>query len=74
MNWILFLSDIENAIEIGDYNKDLEKYKTLSNECKDLIDKLMTVDIFQRYTIDQALDHDWFKTDPNNNWMNNSRM
>lgn len=46
-----------NQIRKGDYKIP----SFLSEECKDLIRRLMTVDVSQRITIEEALNHPWFK-------------
>lgn len=48
---------------MADYSKSIPQYKQLSAGCKDLIDRLMTVDIYKRMTIDEALDHEWLIID-----------
>lgn len=40
------------------------EFSRFSNELADLVDKLLTLDPATRPTADEALDHDWFWTDP----------
>ena len=57
---MIWYIDIEDAIELGNFDVNIEAYKHLSNECKDLISNLMNLDCGQRYKVDQALNHPWF--------------
>ncbi|KAI7847205.1 kinase-like domain-containing protein [Circinella umbellata] len=49
-------------IKIGDYNfKEAEKWKKISEQAKDLIQKMLVVDPNERYTIKQILQHPWLQ-------------
>ena len=39
---------------------DYDDWRSISSDAIDLVKKLMTVDVAERITIDQALDHRWF--------------
>ena len=45
----------------GDYHFDHAEFRTVSDECKDLIRKLLTVDQTRRVDAPTALKHPWFK-------------
>ncbi|KAG2223764.1 hypothetical protein INT45_003488, partial [Circinella minor] len=51
-----------NRIKNGDYNfKGAEKWKKISEQAKDLIQKMLVVDPNERYTIKQILQHPWLQ-------------
>ena len=54
--------DILRAVSIGKYDTTMDSYKSLSNNAKDLIGKLLTFNPSSRITAEQALSHPWFKT------------
>ena len=54
--------EIIKSILIGKYDTTLDTYKTLSNNAKDLITKLLTFNPAERITAKDALMHPWFKT------------
>lgn len=43
----------------GDYHFDHEAFKCVSDDCKDLISKLLTKDVARRLDADQAYNHRW---------------
>ena len=52
--------ELLKAVKSGNYNKEIDEYRILSNEAKDLISKLMTLDPEARTTAEKALQHPWF--------------
>jgi serine/threonine protein kinase len=50
-------------IKKGDYEFHAEYWGNVSDEAKELISKLLTVDPAHRYTVDQALAHPWINRD-----------
>ena len=55
-------NEILKSILIGKYDTTLDTYKTLSNNAKDLITKLLRFNPSERITAKEALMHPWFKT------------
>ena len=55
--------EIIKKVEKGDFNKTDYPFNTLSNNAKDLIDKLMTYDPKKRISAEDALQHPWFKSE-----------
>lgn len=49
-------------VKTGSYNMELRAFKTVSDEAKDLIKKLLVMDPEDRLTPEQALDHIWLKS------------
>jgi calcium-dependent protein kinase len=54
--------EIIESVKEGEYDTETFPYNTLSNEAKDLIDRLLTYDPNERITVEEALEHPWFKT------------
>lgn len=54
--------EIIKSVLIGKYDTTLDTYKTLSNNAKDLITKLLKFNPAERITAKDALMHPWFKT------------
>ena len=54
--------EILRSVSIGKYDTTLDTYKTLSNNAKDLITKLLRFNPAERITAKDALMHPWFKT------------
>ena len=54
--------EILKSVLIGKYDTNLDTYKTLSNNAKDLITKLLRFNPSERITAKEALMHPWFKT------------
>jgi len=52
---------IKKRVIIGQYSMDSDVWKMVSSDAKELIKKLMNMDINSRYTAKQALGHSWFK-------------
>ena len=52
------LEIISNVIK-GEFHFNHEAFKTISNECKDLICRLLEKDAEMRYTAQQAFEHPW---------------
>ena len=51
-----------NRIKNGEYNfEGAEKWKKISDNAKDLIQKMLVVDTNERYTIKQILQHPWLQ-------------
>lgn len=44
----------------GAYNYDSKTWRSISMEAKDLIDKLLLSEPEIRFTLDEALKHQWF--------------
>lgn len=59
--------DGENRVEVfhkiqhGDLNFPDKPWSSISDECKDLIKKMLTVDRHKRITAEKCLKHVWFK-------------
>ena len=53
--------DVFRKIKDADYHFNHPEFKEVSNECKDLISKLLVVNQKKRLTGQQALQHPWFK-------------
>jgi calcium-dependent protein kinase len=53
--------DVLAKIKRGKVEFDFNDWKHISNEALDLIVKMLTVDIADRISIDDALEHKWFK-------------
>lgn len=53
--------DVFQRIKNADFHFDHKEFKQVSNECKDLIRKLLVVDTKKRFDGHQALKHNWFK-------------
>ena len=54
-------NEILDKIKIGKYNLNCSPFNNLSNECIDLIQKLLTYDPKKRISGNEALEHKWFK-------------
>ena len=54
--------EIFDAIQGQPLNLDVEELKDVSNECKDLISKLLERDVNKRIKAKKALEHSFFKT------------
>ena len=52
--------EVLDKIKLGKYNLDIFPFNKLSNECIDLIKKLLTYDPNQRINASEALNHNWF--------------
>ena len=52
--------EVLDKIKVGKYNLDIFPFNKLSNECIDLIKKLLTYDPNQRINASEALNHNWF--------------
>jgi calcium-dependent protein kinase len=52
---------ILQKVKIGKYNLEGETWDIISNEAKDLINKMLTYSPENRITAEDALKHDWFK-------------
>ncbi len=55
-------NEILENVKIGKYDLNGHPFNHLSNECKDLIKKLLTYDPDKRISASEALNHPWFKT------------
>ena len=55
--------DILNAISIGKYDTSSKKFQKLSNNAKDLINKLLIYNPSERITAKDTLSHPWFNTE-----------
>lgn len=53
--------EIVNSVRIGTYSMSGPEWKSISNDAKDLIKKMLTYDIGQRITAEQSLNHPWIK-------------
>ena len=54
--------EILSNVKIGEYDLKSYPFPTLSDECKDLIKKLLTYEPDKRISASDALKHPWFKT------------
>jgi len=52
--------DVYAKIKKGKYSLEQKEWKSVSDEAKDLISKLLVVDYSKRYSAKEALDHEWF--------------
>ena len=52
--------DIEAAILEASYDTSLPEFQGISNDAKDLIRRLMTVDVSKRLSVEEARHHRWF--------------
>ena len=55
-------NEILENVKIGDYDMKNYPFPILSDECKDLIIKLLEYDPNKRLSASEALNHPWFKT------------
>ena len=55
-------NEILENVKIGEYDMKSYPFPTLSEECKDLIKKLLTYEPNKRISAADALKHPWFKT------------
>ena len=60
-------NEVFSLINSGKYNKKNLNKKNYSNEVKNLIKKIFTIDLNKRISIDDALNDDWFKLSENEN-------
>jgi calcium-dependent protein kinase len=60
-------SEVFNNIMEGKYDEKRLKKQGCSAECKDLIKKIFIIEHQKRISIENALNHDWFKIFKNNN-------
>lgn len=56
--------DVTRKIKRGDYQFDEQWWSHVSDQAKDFIRKLLTVDVDERYTAQQALEHSWMMQRP----------
>jgi calcium-dependent protein kinase len=64
--------EILNKISLGVRNNDIKEWKALTQEAKDLINKLLERNPMRRISADDALNHQWFlqnKTKENYNYI-----
>ena len=54
--------EIFNNIETQKLNLDIPEFKNISNDCKDLITKLLERNVTERISANKALEHNFFKT------------
>jgi calcium-dependent protein kinase len=53
--------EIVNSVRIGTYSISGPEWKSISNDAKDLIKKMLTYEVANRITAEQALNHAWIK-------------
>ena len=53
--------EIMEKVKIGKYDLQSPPFDKISNEAKDLIRKMLTMDIEERITAEEALNHPWFQ-------------
>ncbi len=53
--------EVFGKVKRGEYTFDHPEFQSVSKEAKELISKLLTVDLKKRFTCAQALQHKWFK-------------
>ncbi len=63
------LGAVYDKIKNADFDFNTSEWNNISDEAKDLITCLLTVDIRKRYTCQQAMNHPWFKK-----WDNKSEV
>jgi calcium-dependent protein kinase len=54
--------EIVESVKEGEFDRESFPYISLSEEAKDLIDRLLTYDPSERISSEEALQHPWFKT------------
>jgi calcium-dependent protein kinase len=52
-------NDIIKKVKVGKYNLEQKPFNSLSNECLDLIKKLLEMDVDKRIDAETALNHPW---------------
>lgn len=55
--------EVMRLIKVGKYHMSGHVWDKVSIHAKDLVRKLLQYDPKERYTIEQALNHDWFVLD-----------
>ena len=66
--------DLIAAIKSGEFNRFDSHWRMLSNNCQDLICKLLTLDVRARLSAEAALDHPWFDIRSAGNNSNRSKV
>jgi len=67
--WVFFneqTDELLTAIKTGDYSFPEAFWSKISNAAKDFISRLLKVDQNDRMTAEEALNHEWFKSDDDN--------
>ena len=65
-------SELFSKIAAGKFNFEHKEFLMVSNECKDLIKKMLVRDVKTRLTATQVLQHDWFRKFAHNQSMDES--
>merc|ERR1711920_961181 len=55
--------DMYSRICAGEWEFDVEEFEKVSTQSKDLVRSLLKVDALERFTVEQALRHQWFSID-----------
>lgn len=53
--------EVFDKIKAADFHFNHEEFEIISDDCKDLITKLLVTNPKKRFTGKEALDHNWFK-------------
>ena len=63
--------EIFEKIKLGEYDLNMSPWNTISKNAKDLISKLLEIDIKKRISAEDALKHNWFKENKSKELFNN---
>lgn len=61
------VDQLSNEIKTKEVDFSSDEFKSVSEECKDLIRNLLKKDKNERFNVQQALDHPWFANSHKNN-------
>ena len=63
--------EIFEKIKLGEYDLNMSPWNIISKNAKDLISKLLEIDIKKRISAEDALKHNWFKENKSKELFNN---